>query len=142
MTKYLGRDAAPAQHGCAGAARPGARVKRPAGAQRDNRGSLDDGSIPAYRPPMVAANPSRSSGVCENRIAVGRRRIGAKGGAGVGSNELPPPGGVPKRACPRGVGSKDAFGMTLPQCQFDDSLAEPGRTLSVSGLPMAQGLTG
>ncbi|MCM2550839.1 hypothetical protein [Burkholderia glumae] len=77
-----------------------------------------------------------------SRIAVGQRRIGAKGGAGVGANELPPPGGVPKRARPRGVGSKDAFGMTLPQCQFDDSLAEPGRTLSVSGLPMAQGLTG
>jgi len=66
--------------------------------------------------------------------------MAGKGFSAVGLNEILKDAGVPKGSFYHYFGSKEAFGVAMLERYFDDYLADLDRTLSQSGLNMAQRL--
>jgi TetR/AcrR family transcriptional repressor of nem operon len=89
---------------------------------------------------MTTLQPTESSDVRENILAVGQRIMSGKGFSAVGLTELLTAAKVPKGSFYHYFGSKDAFGEALLSSYFEDYLADLDKTLDQPGLTMAQRL--
>jgi len=89
---------------------------------------------------MTTATQLHNNDVREHILATGQRIMAGKGFSAVGLNEILKDAGVPKGSFYHYFGSKEAFGVAMLERYFDDYLADLDRTLSQSGLNMAQRL--
>ncbi|MEI2266280.1 TetR/AcrR family transcriptional regulator [Erwinia sp. CGal63] len=89
---------------------------------------------------MNTATHKHKDNVREHILATGQRIMAGRGYSAVGLNEILTEAGVPKGSFYHYFGSKDAFAVAMLESYFADYLDELDRTLSQSGLTMAQRL--